>query len=162
MRDSRFVRCRVGLSGLVKGVGESVGGSEEAIRCGLFTKVSGGLSWISVSTDTTAVGAEARAVESGMVGGLGRVKVRAPGPELPSRHDRESFDDKHRSGTFWTAETSGLSGGRSEGCGGVRRRIVGEQALTERQESGTVASGEEAERANANKAARQDVEQEAA
>jgi hypothetical protein len=68
MRDSRFVRCRVGLSGLLKGVGESVGGSEEAIRCGLFTKVSGGLSWISVSTDTTAVGAEARAVESGMVG----------------------------------------------------------------------------------------------
>jgi hypothetical protein len=44
----------------------------------------------------------------------------------------------------------------------VRRGIVGEQALTERQESGTVASGEEAERADADKAARQDVEQEAA
>ena len=68
MRDSRFVRGRVGLSGLVKGVGESVGRSETAIRCGLFRNVSGGLKWISVSTYTTAVGAEARAVESGMVG----------------------------------------------------------------------------------------------
>jgi hypothetical protein len=34
MRDSRFVRLRVGLSGLVKDVGESVGRSEEAMRCG--------------------------------------------------------------------------------------------------------------------------------
>jgi len=34
MRDSRFVRRRVGLSGLVKDVGESVGRSEEAMRCG--------------------------------------------------------------------------------------------------------------------------------
>ena len=41
---------------------------------------------------------------------------------------------------------------------GVWRGIVGEQALTEGQESGTAASGEEAERANADKAARQDVE----
>ena len=32
MRDSRFVRRRVGLRGVVKGVGESVGRSEEAIR----------------------------------------------------------------------------------------------------------------------------------
>src|SRR5271169_3729063 len=31
MRDSRFVRRRVGLSGVVKGVGESVGRSEDAI-----------------------------------------------------------------------------------------------------------------------------------
>ena len=66
MRDSRFVRCRVGWSGLVKGVGESVGRSEEAIRCGLFKKVSGGLRRISVSRDTTGVGAEARAVEGDM------------------------------------------------------------------------------------------------
>src|ERR1700692_57410 len=95
-------------------------------------------------------------------GWLGRVKECAPGRELPSSSDRDSFDDKHGSGTFWAAETSGLSGGRSDGCGCVRLGIVGEQALTERQESGTAASGEEAERANANKAARQDVEQEAA
>jgi hypothetical protein len=32
--DSRFVRRRVGLGGLVKDVGESVSRSEEAIRCG--------------------------------------------------------------------------------------------------------------------------------
>jgi hypothetical protein len=34
MRDSRFVRRRVGLSGLVKDVGESVARSEEGIRSG--------------------------------------------------------------------------------------------------------------------------------
>ena len=72
------------MSGLVKDVGESVGRSEGAIRCGLFMKVSGGLRWRTVSRDTTAVGAEARAVESGMEGWLGRVKVRAPGGELPA------------------------------------------------------------------------------
>ena len=115
-----------------------------------------------MSRDTTAVGAEARAGESGMDGWLGRVKECAPGRELPSRNDRESFDDKHGSGTFWAAETSGLNGGRSDGCGCVCGGIVGEQALTERQESGTAASGEETERADADKAARQDVEQEAA
>jgi putative transposase len=47
------LRCRVGLSGLVKGVGESAGRSEDAIRCGLFKKVSGGLRRILVSRDTT-------------------------------------------------------------------------------------------------------------
>jgi len=60
--------------------------------------------------DTSIVGAEARAVESGMVGGLGRVKERAPGGELPSRQYRKSFDEDHGSGTFWTAETSGWVG----------------------------------------------------
>ncbi len=72
MRDSRFVRrrvgLRVGLRGVVKGVGESVGRSEEAIRCGQFRTVSGGWRWRTVSTDTTAVGAEARVVESDLVG----------------------------------------------------------------------------------------------
>ena len=97
-----------------------------------------------------------------MDGWLGRVKECAPGRELPSSSGRESFDDKHGSGTFWAAETSGLGGRGSNGCGGVRCGIVGEQALTERQESGTAASGEEAERADADKAAGQDVEQEAA
>jgi hypothetical protein len=56
------------LSGLVKDVGESVGRSEEVIRCGEFRTVGGGLRWISVSTDTTAVGAEAGVVESDLVG----------------------------------------------------------------------------------------------
>jgi hypothetical protein len=97
-----------------------------------------------------------------MVGRLGRVKVRAPGRELPSSSDRESFDDKHGSGTFWAAETSGLGGGGSDGWGCVRGGRVGEQALTERPESGTAAIGEEAERTDADKAARQNVEQEAA
>ena len=50
-----------------------------------FRKVSGGLRWRTVSRDTTAVGAEARAVESGMVGGLGGVKECAPGRELPQQ-----------------------------------------------------------------------------
>ena len=68
MRDSRFVGRKVGWSGRVKDVGERVGRSEEAIRCGQFRTVSGGLRWISVSTDTTAVGAEARVVESDLVG----------------------------------------------------------------------------------------------
>jgi hypothetical protein len=40
--------------------------------------------------------------------------------------------------------------------------MVGEQALTEGQESGAPAIGQEAERADADKAARQDVEQETA
>jgi len=43
-----------------------------------------------VSGDTTAVGAEARAVESGMNGWLGRVKERAPGCKLPSGKYRKS------------------------------------------------------------------------
>src|ERR1700692_1078780 len=95
-------------------------------------------------------------------GWLGRVKECAPGRELPSSSDRESFDDKHGSGTFWAAETSGLGGRGSDGRGGVWRGIVDEQALTEVQESGAPPIGEEAERADADKAARQDVEQEAA
>jgi len=44
----------------------------------------------------------------------------------------------------------------------VRHGLVGEQALTEGQESGPPAIGQEAEKANADKAARQDVEQETA
>jgi hypothetical protein len=48
-------------------------------------EVRAGLKRTAVSRDTTAVGAEARAVESGMVGWLGRVKERAPGGELASR-----------------------------------------------------------------------------
>jgi len=117
---------------------------------------------MSVSRDTLAVGAEARAVESGTDGGLGRVKECAPGRELPSRDDRESFTDDHGSGTFWAAETSGLSGGGSGGCMGVRRWIVGEQALAERQKRDTPPIGQESEKANADKATRQDVKEEAA
>jgi hypothetical protein len=80
-----------------------------------------------VSEDTTAVGAEARAVESGMVGWLGRVKERTPDRELPSSKYRKSFDDDHGSGTFWTAETSGLIRGVDRG-GGMGPGVVGQQA----------------------------------
>src|SRR6202163_4966382 len=90
--------------------------------------------WIEMdrgSGDTTAVGAEARAAESVMVSLSGRVKERTPDSKLPSSKYRRSFDDDHGSGTFWTAETSGLGGGGSGGCGWVRHGLVGEQALTE-------------------------------
>src|ERR1700674_2989710 len=98
---------------------------------------------MAVSRDTTAVGAEARAGESGMDGWLGRVKECAPGRELPSRNDRESFDDKHGSGTFWAAETSGLGGGGSSGCGWVRQGLVGANALTDAKESGAPTDSQE-------------------
>jgi len=62
----------------------------------------------AVSRDTTAVGAGARAMESGMVGRLGRIKERAPGGELPRCQYRKSLHDDHGSGTFRTAETSWL------------------------------------------------------
>ena len=84
-----------------------------------------------MSGDTLAVGAEARAVESGMDGWLGRVKERAPGGRLPSSKYRKSFDDDHGSETFWAAETSGLGWGGSGSCERVRRGMVREQPLTE-------------------------------
>jgi len=86
---------------------------------------------MSVRRDTTAVRTEAGDVESGMDGGLGRVKEGGPGRELPSRNDRESFADDHGSGTFWAAETSGLGGRGSGGSGRMGRGIVGKQALAE-------------------------------
>ena len=72
-------------------------------------EVRAGWKRTAVSRDTTAGGAEAGAGESSMVRWLGRVKERAPGREMPSSEYRKSFDDDHGSGTFWTAETSGLS-----------------------------------------------------
>jgi hypothetical protein len=89
------------------------------------------MEWAGSSEDTTAVGAQARAAESVMVSWSGRVKERTPDSKLPSRKYRKSFDDDHGRGTFWTAETSGLGGGGSSGCGWVRHGMVGEQALTE-------------------------------
>jgi hypothetical protein len=65
---------------------------------------------MTVSEDTTAVGAEARVVESGMVGLLRRVKAWSPRGSMTGSKCRKSFDDEHGSGTFWTAETSGLGG----------------------------------------------------
>ena len=69
-----------------------------------------------------------------MVGRLGRVKECAPGRELPNSSDRESFDDKHGSGTFWAAETSGLSGGGSDDFWGWDRLgMTKQELLTERE-----------------------------
>jgi len=65
---------------------------------------------MAVSGHTRAVRAKARAMESGMVRELGRVKERAPGGEVQSSEYGKSFDDDHGSGAFWTAETSGLGG----------------------------------------------------
>ena len=65
---------------------------------------------MAVSEDTRPVGAKAGVMKGGMVGGLGRVKERAPGGELPGSEYRKSFDHDHGGGTFWTAETSGLGG----------------------------------------------------
>jgi len=117
---------------------------------------------MAVSGDTRAVGAEARVMESGMVRWSRRVTERAPGREMPSGEYRKSFDDDHGIGAFWTAETSGLGGEGSGDCGWVWPGLVIEQALTERQESSTPAIGQEPERADADKAAGQDMEQEAA
>ncbi len=63
-----------------------------------------------VSEDTRPVGAKARVMESGMVGGSRRVKERAPDSESPDSEYRESFDDDHGSGTFGAAEASRLGG----------------------------------------------------
>src|SRR5260370_15494129 len=83
------------------------------------------MEWAGSSEDTTAVGAQARAGESVMVRWSGRVKERTPDSKLPSRKYRKSFDDDHGSGTFWTAETSGLGGGGSGGCGCVGHGLGG-------------------------------------
>src|SRR5260370_36261404 len=58
MCDSRFVRGRGGVSGLVKDVGGSGGRAEEAVRCREFTKRIGGFRWRTGRRDTTAGGAE--------------------------------------------------------------------------------------------------------
>jgi len=47
-------------------------------------RVSAGMGWAGMSGDSTAVGAEAGAVENGMGLRLGRVKGGAPYGELPS------------------------------------------------------------------------------
>jgi len=65
---------------------------------------------MAASGDTTTLGAQARVMKSGMCGWLRRVKGRTPGVELPSKKYRESFDDEHGSGTFWTSETRRLGG----------------------------------------------------
>jgi len=118
---SKFVRLQGGWMGGVSKVGWSSQSAWEAIRWGFCTGVSAGLEWAVGSGDSTAVGAQARAVESGMGSRSGRVKDWAPYGELPDRPCRESFHDEHGGGTFRTTEASGL-GGRGtgeDGCMGL-------------------------------------------
>ena len=110
MDDSRFVRLSVRWSAGVSTIGEGCGGDLGSVGGRFFQKISTGMEWAGSSEDTTAVGEQARAAESVMVSWSGRVKERTPDSKLPSSKDRKSFDDDHRSGTFWTAETRGLGG----------------------------------------------------
>src|SRR5260370_36411920 len=114
------------------------------------------------SEDCPAVGAEAGAPGSVMVGWSGRVKEGSPDRKWPSREHRKSFDDDHGSGTFWTAETSGLGRGGSGGCGGGRHGIGGGQEREEGEERGGPATGAEAERGGAGTTARQEGGEETA
>ena len=93
-------------------------------------RVSAGMGWAGMSGDSTAVGAEARAVENGMGFRLGRVKGWAPHGELPDSRCRESFHKDHGSGTFWTPEAGGLGGNVSGQCGCMGPWVVQQQTLT--------------------------------
>jgi hypothetical protein len=76
--DSKFVRVLCALTAAVSEVSWSLHSGGEAVPRGFFTMVSAGWGWAAASRDTTVVRAEARAVESGMDGLLGRVKGWAP------------------------------------------------------------------------------------
>ena len=100
-------------------------------------------------------------MESGMGSGSRRVNGGAPDRELPESPWRESFYDEHGGGAFWTAEAS-RRGGRRIGKGGrVRFGVVQQQTLTAGQEFGATAIGQESEATNADKAAGQNMQQEA-
>ena len=113
-----------------------------------------------MNTDTTAVGAEARAVENGMGCRLGRVKGWAPYGELPGSRGRQSFHHDHGSGTFWTTEAGGLGGSGTGHCRCMGPWVVQQQTLTERKEFGSPAIGQESEGTDADKAAGQNMEKE--
>jgi hypothetical protein len=91
-------------------MGERCGSDLGSVGRRFFPKISTGMEWAWNREDTTAVGAQARAVESGMVGGLGRVKERTPDSKLRNSKYRKSFNDDHGRGTFWTTKISGLGG----------------------------------------------------
>ena len=80
---SKFVHLQGGWMGAVSKVGWSFHSAWEAIKSGFCRRVSAGLEWVVGSGDTTVVGAQARAVESGMGSRSGRVKDWAPYGELP-------------------------------------------------------------------------------
>jgi hypothetical protein len=110
MDDSRFVRLSGRRSAGVSRMSERCGRDLGPVGGRFCPKISIGMEWEGSREDTTAVGAQARAADSVMVRWLGRVKEWTPDSKLPSSKYRKSFDDDHGSGTFWTAETSGLGG----------------------------------------------------
>jgi hypothetical protein len=113
-----------------------------------------------MSGDSTAVGAEARAVENGMGFRLGRVKGWAPYGELPGSRCRQSFHNDHGSGTFWTTEAGGRGGSGTGQCRWMGPWVVQQQTLTEREEFRSTAIGQESEGTDADKAAGQNMEKE--
>jgi hypothetical protein len=91
MDDSRFVGLSGKWSAGVRRIGERWGSELGSVGRRFFLKISSGMERAGNREDTTAVGTQARAVESSMVGGLGRVKERAA-CELPNREYRKSFN----------------------------------------------------------------------
>jgi len=76
---------------------------------------------------------------------------------LPESKCRELFANDHGSGTFRTAEDSGLGGGTGGGRA-VGLGIILQQLLTKRKKLGSAVIGEESEGADANEATRQNVQ----
>ena len=125
-------------------------------------EVSGESESVGVSRDTKTVGVEDSAMESGMGCRLGGVKENTPGRELASLPCRKKFHSQHGGGTLRTTEAcrgSGSVGNRRQ-CG--RSWIVQQQTLTAGQEGSTATISQEAEGADADKAAGQYMKQEAA
>jgi hypothetical protein len=124
---SKFVRLQGRLIAAVSKADWSFESDGEGIRWSFCSRVSAGLGWVAVGEDTTAVGAEAGVVESGLGSLLGRVKNWAPYEELPWGPCRQSFHDEHGGGTFGTTEASGLGGKETGECGSLGLGVVVQQ-----------------------------------
>ena len=73
----------------------------------------------------------------------------------------ECVDDDHRAGTDWTTEGNRLCGRGLGDYGYVRLRVISQQQSALRKQSRSTAVGQESEKANADEAAGQNVEEEA-
>ena len=91
---------------------------------------------------------------------LGRIKANPLVQELGSVPGRKRFHSHHGGGTLRTTKACGRTGSVARSSG--RLGMMHQQSLTERQKGGAVTVSQEAEEANADKAAGQDMEQEAA
>ncbi len=109
--------------------------------------------------DTTGERAKAGVVGSGIDARSRRIKSWTPRCELPGSKCGQSFHQDHDSGTFWTAETGGLSWSSSDQCKCMGPWVVQQQTLTEGQQCSSSAIGQETEGTDANKAAWQYVQQ---